>query len=77
MIECCSGVLEGRSNNSVAGGQQWFYGMDKTQSHYHSDRDLTNNERGIMRITSPVNQKTNFNVYPGNFQQDPDVKRCS
>jgi hypothetical protein len=21
-----------------------------------------------------VNQITNFNVYPGNFQQDPDVK---
>jgi hypothetical protein len=28
----------------------------------------------MMRITSPVNQKNNFNVYPGNFQQDPDVK---
>jgi hypothetical protein len=24
--------------------------------------------------TSPVNQKTNFNVYLGNCQQDPDVK---
>jgi hypothetical protein len=34
--------------------------MDKTQSHYHSDRDLGNNERGMMTITSPVNQKTNL-----------------
>jgi hypothetical protein len=48
--------------------------MDKTQSHYHSDRHLENNERGMMRITSPVNKKTNFNVYPGNCQQDSDVK---
>jgi tetrahydromethanopterin S-methyltransferase subunit G len=32
--------LEGRSNNSVAGGQWLFSGMDKTQSQYHSDRDL-------------------------------------
>jgi hypothetical protein len=62
--------LEGRSNNSVAGGQWRFCGMDKTQSHYHSDRDLENNERGMMKITSPVNQKTNFNVYPGNCQQN-------
>jgi hypothetical protein len=23
--------LEGRSNNSVAGAQRWFYGIDKTQ----------------------------------------------
>jgi hypothetical protein len=48
--------------------------MDKTPSHFDSDRDLENNERVVMRITSPVNQKTNFNVYPGNCQQDPDVK---
>jgi hypothetical protein len=66
--------LEGRSNNSVAGGQRWVCGMDKTQSHYQSDRDLENNERVMLKITSPVNQKTNFNVYPGNFQQVPDVK---
>jgi hypothetical protein len=48
--------------------------MDKTQSNYHSDRDLENNESGMMTITSSVNQKTNFNVYTGNCQQDPDVK---
>jgi hypothetical protein len=48
--------------------------MDKTQSNYHGDRDLENNERGMMRITSLINQKTNFNVYPGNCQQDPNVK---
>jgi hypothetical protein len=48
--------------------------MDKIQSHYHSDRDLENNDRGMMTITSPVNQKTIFNVYPGNCQKDPDVK---
>jgi hypothetical protein len=28
----------------------------------------------MITKTSPVNQKTNFNVYPGNCQQDPDVK---
>jgi hypothetical protein len=38
--------------------------------HNHSDRDLENNELEMMRITSPVHQKTNFNVYPGNCQQD-------
>jgi hypothetical protein len=32
--------LEGSSNNSVAGGQRWFCGMDKTQSHYHSERPV-------------------------------------
>jgi hypothetical protein len=58
--------LEGRSNNSVADGQRWFFGMDKTQTQYHSDRDLENNERGMMKTTSPVNQKTKFNIYPGN-----------
>jgi hypothetical protein len=46
-----------------------FCDKGKTQSHYHSDRDLD-----MMKITSPVNQKTNFNVYPGNCQKDPDVK---
>jgi hypothetical protein len=67
--------LEGiRSNNSVAGGKRRFFGMDKTQSHNHSERDLENNERKMMTITSPVNQKTNFNVDPGNCQRDPDVK---
>jgi hypothetical protein len=45
------------SNNSVGGGQRWFCGMDNTQSHYHSDRDLENNERGMMTITSPVTEK--------------------
>jgi hypothetical protein len=37
--------------------------MDKTQSHYHSDWDLENNERGMMTITSHVDQNTNLNVY--------------
>jgi hypothetical protein len=67
--------LEGRSNNSVAGGQRSFCGIDKTQSHYHSERDLEDNEREMMTITSPVNQKTNLNVDPGNGQRDPDVAR--
>jgi hypothetical protein len=65
--------LKGRINNSVAGGKRRFCGMDKTQSNYHSDQDLQNNDRGMMTITNPVNQKSNFNIYPGNCQQDPDV----
>jgi hypothetical protein len=48
--------------------------MDKTQTNYHSDRDLENNECRMMKITSSVNQKTKFNIYPGNCQRDPDVK---
>jgi hypothetical protein len=67
--------LESRSNNSVAGGQRSFCGIDKTQSNYLSERDLKNNEHGVMTITSPVNQKTNLNVDPGNGQRDPDVAR--
>jgi hypothetical protein len=51
--------------------------IDKTQSHYHSDRDLENNNRGMMPIMNPVNHKTNFNIYPGNCQQDPDVNMLS
>jgi hypothetical protein len=46
-----------------------WYGQK--QSHYHINRDLENNDREMMTKTSPVNQKTNFNVYPGNCQQDP------
>jgi transcriptional regulator of heat shock response len=67
-------IMEGISNNSVAGGQRRFCGMDKIQSQYHSERDLENDERGLIAITSLVNQKTNCNVYPGIFQQDLDVK---
>jgi hypothetical protein len=66
--------LESRSNNCVAGGQRRFCGMDKTQTHYQCDRDLENKERRMMKITSSVNQKTKFHIYPGNCQRDPDVK---
>jgi hypothetical protein len=69
-IECCSSaLLPGRQV-----GQRRFCGMDKTQSHYYRDRNQEDNQRGMIIKRSPVNQKTNFNVYLGNCQQDPDVK---
>jgi hypothetical protein len=55
LLECTFGW---KAEVIIAGGQRWFCGMDKTQSHYLSDRDLKNNE--------PWNDDNNESCEPEN-----------